>query len=56
MAPRKDTEQEPLARVLVADDDETCRSIVVMILEGMGCQVNAVANGAKAVEAARKTR
>ncbi len=45
-------ESTPVARVLVADDDELSRNIVAMILEGMGCRVDVVADGAEAVEAA----
>ena len=43
-------------RVLVADDNEVCRSTVVRILEGMGCRVDAVSDGVAAVEAARRAR
>ena len=43
-------------RVLVADDDEVCRSTVIRILERMGCRVDTVSDGAAAVEAARRDR
>lgn len=46
----------PPARVLVADDNETCRSTVVGILEAMGCQVDTAADGKAAVAAAREAR
>ena len=39
--------------VLVADDDELARRIVAKILEKLGCHVDAVSDGAEAVEAAR---
>jgi CheY-like chemotaxis protein len=52
----EDTQRQPPARVLVADDNELCRNIVVSILEGMGCRVDAVGDGAAAVEAAEATR
>ena len=42
--------------MLVADDDEVCRSTVVRILERMGCRVDTVSDGAAAVEAARRAR
>ncbi|HUU84567.1 MAG TPA: response regulator [Phycisphaerae bacterium] len=51
-----DSTPKPIARVLVADDNELCRSVVVGIVEEMGCRVDAVGNGAAAVAAARKVR
>ena len=49
-------DRRPLARVLVADDNDLCRSLVVSMLEDMGCQVDAAADGAAAVEAAAQTQ
>jgi CheY-like chemotaxis protein len=40
----------------VADDNATCRDIVVSILEAIGCQVDTVADGEAAAVAARETR
>lgn len=54
-APENDR-PKPVARVLVADDNELCRSLVVGILERMGCRVDAVGHGAAAVAAAAKTQ
>lgn len=56
MDSQDDSTPKSIARVLVADDDELCRSVVVGILEGMGCRVDAVRDGLAAVEAARKVR
>ncbi len=52
MDSQDDSSPKPRARVLVADDNELCRSIVVSIVEEMGCRVDAVSNGAAAVAAA----
>ena len=41
-------------RVLVADDDPQLNSIVTRIIESMGYDVDAVGNGAEAVEAVSK--
>ena len=46
----------PVGRVLVADDNDLCRSLVVSMLEGMGCRVDGVSDGAAAVEAAGQNR
>ena len=56
MSSSEDKGRRPVVQVLVADDDAHARNIVTMILEGMGCRVDAVANGAEAVEAADKLR
>ena len=56
MSSADDTAPTPLAHVLVADDDDMCRSIVVRTLRNMGCRVDAVSDGLQAVEAAQKVR
>ena len=56
MASPDDKQSGALPRVLVADDNDVCRSIVVRILEGMGCRVDTVSDGAAALEATRKAR
>ena len=56
MTAPQDGRQRPLARVLVADDEQLARTIVARILEGMGCRVDTVSNGVEAVEAARTVK
>ena len=56
MGPQHQKQPPPPARVLVADDNETCRNTVVGILQGMGCQVDTVTDGEAAVAAAREAR
>jgi len=41
-------------RVLVVDDSETNRTILVKMLEGFGCRPEAVSSGAEAIEAVKK--
>lgn len=56
MSSPDDTAPTPLARVLVADDDDICRGIVTRTLRNMGCRVDAVSDGLQAVAAARRVR
>ena len=52
----QDGRQRPLARVLVADDEQLARTIVARALEAMGCRVDTVSNGVEAVEVARTVK
>ena len=56
MEAQQERERGPRPRVLVADDEPQTRAIVTAILEGLGCRVDAVGNGAEAVEAAGRER
>lgn len=42
------------ARVLIADDNETNRTILVKMLEGFGCRAEAVSSGAEAIASLKK--
>lgn len=44
------------SRVLVVDDEKNIRTTVAVCLEGMGCEVTAVASGREAVDAAERSR